>query len=147
MKKQWWKYAIAITAMLTSIVLDMFNPYFVGQIIDRVVLNGEMPYLKTALLALLGIAIGRAIFGYTKEYGFDVISSKVILNLRKSLFDHIQKLSFSFFDENNTGELMSRVKEDTENILNAICYGIMLFLEQSIYFIIASIITEPSVTS
>ena len=140
MKKQWWSYAIAIAAMLSSIVIDMFNPYFVGRIVDRVILNSEMTYLKTALLALVGITIGRAILGYAKEYGFDISSSKVILNLRKNLFDHIQKLSFSFFDVNNTGELMSRIKEDTDNIFNAICFGIMLFLEQCIYFIIASVI-------
>lgn len=140
MKKQWWSYTIAIIAMFASITLDMFNPYFVGQIIDKVILNSEMAYLRTALLALAGITVGRAIFGYIKEYGFDISSSKVILNLRKSLFDHIQKLSFSFFDENNTGELMSRIKEDTENILHAICFGIMLFIEQCIYFTIASVI-------
>ena len=140
MIKQWLGYSIAITALLTAIVMDMFNPYYIGQIIDRVVSNGEMRYLRTALTALAIITISRAVLGYIKEYGIDVSSSKVILNLRKILFDHIQKLSFSFFDENNTGELMSRMKEDTENILNAICFGIMLFLEQSIYFIMAAVI-------
>lgn len=140
MMKRWWSYSIAVAAMLAAIVLDMYNPYYVGQIVDRVVLNGEMPYLKTALLALAGITVSRAILGYTKEYCFDLSSSKVIVYLRKALFDHIQKLSFRFFDENNTGELMSRVKEDTENIMNAICFGIMLFLEQCIYFVIATVI-------
>ena len=139
-KKQWRRYLIAILAMLTAIVIDMFNPYFIGQIVDRVIMKGEMTYLKVALLALAAITIGRAVLGYTKEYGFDVASSKVIVNLRKNLFDHIQKLSFSFFDENNTGELMSRIKEDTENIMQALTFGIMLFLEQCIYFIIASVI-------
>ncbi len=139
-KKQWLTYAIALTALLASISLDMFNPRLVGGIIDRVIMNGEMDYLRPALLALVAITIGRAVLGYTKEYGFDIASSKVIVNLRKNLFDHIQKQSFSFFDENNTGELMSRIKEDTENIMNAICYGAMLFLEQVIYFIIASVI-------
>ncbi len=139
-KKQWLPYFIGIMALLTSITLDMFNPYFIGEIIDRTVLHKDMNYLKTALLVLAGITIGRAVLGYTKEYGFDVGGSKVILNLRKNLFDHIQKMSFSFFDENNTGELMSRIKEDSENIMHAICFGIMLFIEQSVYFIIASII-------
>jgi len=139
-RKQWPAYAIGLTALLASIMLDMFNPRLVGGIIDRVIMNGEMGYLRPALLALVAITIGRAVLGYTKEYGFDLASSKVIVNLRKDLFDHIQKLSFSFFDENNTGELMSRIKEDTENIMNAICYGAMLFLEQVIYFIVASVI-------
>lgn len=140
MIKQGLGYSIAITALLAAIVMDMFNPYYIGQIIDRVVLDGEMRYLRTALTALAVITVSRAVLGYIKEYCIDVSSSKVILNLRKILFDHIQKLSFSFFDENNTGELMSRMKEDTENILNAICFGIMLFLEQTIYFIMAAVI-------
>ncbi len=140
MKKQWLTYTIAMIALLASISLDMFNPRLVGEIIDRVIISGEMDYLRPALMALLAITIGRAVLGYTKEYGFDISSSKVIVDLRKNLFDHIQKQSFSFFDENNTGELMSRIKEDTENIMNAICYGAMLFLEQVVYFIIASVI-------
>lgn len=140
MKQQWWTYLIAMTTLLSAIVLDMFNPYFIGRIIDNVILNGELAYLRTALLALAGITVGRAALGYMKEYMFDISSSRVIVNLRKKLFDHIQKQSFSFFDQNNTGELMSRIKEDTENIMHAICFGIMLFLEQCIYFIIATVI-------
>ncbi|NLK85991.1 MAG: ABC transporter ATP-binding protein [Clostridiaceae bacterium] len=139
-RKQWLGYLFGILTLLTSIVLDMYNPYFVGEIIDRSIIGGELGYLRIALLALAGITLGRAVLGYTKELSFDIASSKVIVDLRKKMFDHIQKLSFSFFDENNTGELMSRIKEDTENIMNAICYGIMLFLEQIIYFIIATVI-------
>ena len=140
MKKRAWSYILAITAMIASIVLDMYNPYLIGNIVDKVILQGDFPYLKLALISLGVITIGRAILGYIKEYGFDLTSSRVIVDLRKDLFDHIQKLSFSFFDENNTGELMSRIKEDTDNIMHAICFGIMLLLEQSFYFVIASVI-------
>ncbi|NLH97043.1 MAG: ABC transporter ATP-binding protein [Clostridiaceae bacterium] len=138
--KQWITYALGFTALVLAIVLDMYNPYYVGSIIDRVILGGELAYLKTALLALVGITFARAVLGYTKEYMFDLSSSKVIVELRKKLFDHIQGLSFAFFDRNNTGELMSRIKEDTDNIMSAICYGFMLFLEQVIYFGVATVI-------
>jgi ATP-binding cassette subfamily B protein len=138
--KQWITYTLGFVALVSAIVLDMYNPYYVGEIIDRVILGGELAYLRTALLALAVITFGRAVLGYTKEYMFDISSSKVIVELRKKLFDHIQKLSFAFFDRNNTGELMSRIKEDTENIMHAICFGIMLFLEQIIYFVTATVI-------
>ncbi|HEY8349849.1 MAG TPA: ABC transporter ATP-binding protein [Clostridia bacterium] len=138
--KRWFTYFLGFAALVSAIVLDMFNPYYVGQIIDRVILGGEMPYLRTALLALAAITFGRAVLGYTKEYMFDLSSSRVIVDLRKELFDHIQKLSFAFFDRSNTGELMSRIKEDTDNIMSAICYGFMLFLEQAIYFAVAAVI-------
>ena len=57
-RKQWLTYTIALIALLASIVLDMYNPYFVGEIIDRAIVNGEMDYLKTALLALTVICEG-----------------------------------------------------------------------------------------
>jgi ATP-binding cassette subfamily B multidrug efflux pump len=139
-KKQWLTYTLSFVALVGAIVLDMYNPYFASAIIDKVILNGEMEYLKIALPALAAITIGRALLGYARSYGFDVSSSKVIVNLRKSLFDHIQTLSFSYFDEINTGELMSRIKEDTENVMHALCFGAMLFLEQIIYFVVASVI-------
>ena len=138
--KQWITYTLGFVALVSAIVLDMYNPYYVGEIIDRVILGGELAYLRTALLALAVITFGRAVLGYTKEYMFDISSSKVIVELRKKLFDHIQKLSFAFFDRNNTGELMSRIKEDTENIMHAICFVFMLFLEQIIYFVTANVI-------
>jgi len=140
MKQHWWKYSLAIVFMIVSIVLDMYNPFLVGEIIDRVIKNGEFDYLNNALLLIAAITISRAVLGYIKEYGFDSVSSTVILDLRQKLFDHIQKLSFSFFDNNNTGELMSRIKDDTENVMDAICFGIMLFLEQIIYLAFASAI-------
>jgi ATP-binding cassette, subfamily B, multidrug efflux pump len=137
MKKYAGFYLIGVAAMLCGIVLDMFNPYMVKRIIDEVIIGRNMAPFKGIVITLIGITVGRAILGYTKEYMFDLSSSNIIIQVRKRLFDHIQTLSFSFFDRNNTGELMSRIKEDTENVMHAICFGIMLFMEQAIYFVIA----------
>lgn len=140
MKKCTGYYVVAFLVMLASITLDMFNPKMLQRLIDEVIIAGNTAPFKGILLALIGITLGRAIFGYTKEMMFDLSSTKVIIQLRKKLFDHIQKLSFSFFDKNNTGELMSRVKDDAENVMNAICFGVMLFVEQALYFIVASVV-------
>lgn len=140
MKKCTGYYVVAFLVMLASITLDMFNPKMLQRLIDEVIIAGNAAPFKGILLALIGITLGRAIFGYTKEMMFDLSSTKVIIQLRKKLFDHIQKLSFSFFDKNNTGELMSRVKDDAENVMNAICFGVMLFVEQALYFIVASVV-------
>jgi ATP-binding cassette subfamily B protein len=125
--------------MLTAIILDMFDPYFRMIIIDKVLKEGRMELFKMTLLGLAGVTIGRAVLGYIKEYFFDLGGSKTVLGLRNDLFKHIQSQSFCFFDRENTGELMSRIKEDGENVLNASVFGIMLFSEQLIYFLIASV--------
>lgn len=140
MKQYTRYYIIAISALIGAIILDMYNPYLVKLIIDDVVIGGNLSIFKGALLALCGITVARAILGYIKEYLFDFTGSKITMDLRKDLFDHIQTLSFSFFDGNNTGELMSRTKEDAENIHNVLAFGAMLLIEQGLYFIIATIV-------
>lgn len=126
--------------MITGIALDMISPYLLKRIVDEVILNGEFELFTWLLGGVAAITAGRALLGYLKEYMFDLSSSNLILSLRKDMFDHIQKLSFSFFDRTNTGELMSRMKEDTENVLHATAFGIMLTVEMAIYFLIASVI-------
>lgn len=69
------------------------------------------------------------VFGYTKEFTFDRIGSSIATDMRKDLFSHIQSLSADYFDKTNTGELMSRVKDDIDRIWNAVSYVSMLILE------------------
>lgn len=138
LKTYQWYFIPAIGAMFLAIALDMFNPRIQKTIVDEVIIAGKPHFFKTLLLGLLGITLGRVILGYCKEYLFDYGGQKVAADLRRDLFDHIQSLSFSFFDSANTGELMARLKEDVDNIWRTIAFGAMLFTEQLIYFLVAS---------
>jgi ATP-binding cassette, subfamily B, multidrug efflux pump len=139
LKRHIWLYIFGSSAMITAIVLDIFNPLLQRIIVDDVIIGGKIELFKWVILALAGITLGRAVLGYIKEYLFDLGSSKVILNLRKDLFDHIQTLSFQFFDGANTGELMSRIKEDADNVWKTTAFGLMVLIEQGIGFIVASV--------
>lgn len=138
MKRHWYFYFMGIAAMLVSTFLDMNAPVITGKIIDRVIIGGEVSIFYGLLLTLVGITVGRAIFGYTKELGFDLAGVNIAKSLREELFDHIQSLSQNFFEEKNTGELMSRLKDDADKIWQGISFGIMLVIEMSIYLVLAS---------
>ncbi|MDQ2085701.1 ABC transporter ATP-binding protein [Herbivorax sp. ANBcel31] len=140
MKKYKWFYILALLMMFLSITLDMFSPRLIGSIVDRVIIGGETHLFSGIITALIVITVLKAIFCYIKEYSFDLSAAKVIMDLRQDMFNHIQKLSFSYFDKVNTGELMSRIKDDTENILHALAFGIMLCIEQALYFLVASVL-------
>lgn len=131
--KYWYAYVIAIVAMIISVSLDMLSPFVTKYIIDDVIIGGNISLLSKLLIMILLIGLGRAIFQYIKEIIFDMVSSKIATDLRKQLFEHIQGLSLSFFDKNNTGELMSRVKDDIDNIWNAIGFVGMLLIEVVIH--------------
>jgi ATP-binding cassette subfamily B protein len=138
--KYYFLILIPSIAMLIGIGLDMLNPYLVQVMIDRVIILKKYELLNRLLIYIGIISIARALLGYIKEYCFDYMSTKVTTDIKKDLFDHIQSLSFSYFDSMNTGELMSRIGEDVENVWKSLGFGINLIIENVLYFIIASII-------
>lgn len=139
-----WRYKVLVIvplcAMLVSVGLDMLNPYYSGMFVDDVVLKHNTELLTVVLIGVAGVTAARTVLGYVREYLFDKLSSKVAIALRRDLFSHIQKLPFSFFDGMSTGELMSRITGDVDNIWRSVSFGIGLFIENAIYFILASAI-------
>ena len=131
--KYWYAYLFAITCMVISIVLDLLSPLITKSIIDDVIVKGNISIFGKLLAGIILIGVGRAIFGYLKELIFDIVSSKIASEMRRDLFDHIISLSLDFFDKTNTGELLSRVKDDIDRIWNALGFVGMLIIEVIIH--------------
>ena len=129
----WYGYLFAVFSMVTAIVLDMLYPKITQQIVDDVIIGGKLELLTKLLVGIVIVGIGRSIFGYCKEFTFDVLASKIGSAMRKDLFDHIQSLSMGYFEDTNTGELMARVKDDVDKIWNAMGYVGMLVIEVIIH--------------
>ena len=124
-----WTYLGATLCLVIGVCLDMLAPQLTRQIIDDVILGGNIGKLKFLLLGILGIGVGRCVFMYIKEYTCDYLGSTIGCKMRKALFNHIQSLSTEFFDRSNTGELMARVKEDIDRIWDALGFIGMLIVE------------------
>ena len=133
--RYWYGYVFAVASMVTAIALDMLYPKITQQIVDDVILGGQMEILTKLLAGIVLVGIGRSIFGYCKEFTFDFLSSKIGAEMRKDLFNHIQTLSMRYFDDTNTGELMARVKDDVDKIQNALGYVGMLLIEVTIHVV------------
>ena len=135
--KYWYAYAFAFLCIVIAVSLDMLSPQVTRRIIDDVIIEGKTDLLPKLLLLILPIGLGRCIFQYIKEMLFDLYSSKIAAEMRRDLFQHLQSLSLSFFDKNNTGELMSRVKDDIDQIWKAVGFVSMLIIEVIIHTSIA----------
>lgn len=133
--KNWYLYVTAIIAMLISIFLDVCAPKVTQRVIDEVIVDGKLELLAKLLFSLLAIGLGRAFFQYVKEFIFDIASMRIACDMRRNLFRHIEKLSMRYFDQNNTGELMARVKDDVDKVWNAVGMVGMLIIEGSVYVI------------
>ena len=136
----WKQLLIPTLAMLAAIALDSANPFLNRMIIDQALPRRDARLLGFILAGLFLVTAGRAVFGFFKEYIYDRVGVAVYRDLKTMLFDHIQQLHFQYFDTMNTGELMSRLGEDLENIWRSLAFGFRLLLEQILYFIIGFVI-------
>lgn len=131
---------IGTICMIGVIGVDLFIPYLQQIFVDDGIGAKNTDVIKSVLLWILLITITKAILGYGKEFLYDLLSSWVHEDIKNDLFNHIQKLEFKYFDDMNTGELMSRIGEDAENIWQTIGYGLRLFIENIIYFVVSTFI-------
>lgn len=131
--EHFWGYLAAVLCLIVGVALDMLSPQLTKLMIDDVITGGRLEILNYLLLGFLIIGLGKCVFMYTKEYLFDFMSAKICAQMRRNLFRHLQGLSADFYDRNNTGELMARVKEDVDHIWDALSYVGMLLIEVTVH--------------
>lgn len=138
--KHWKFLMIPILGMLICLGIDMSIPLIQQKFVDDIILGTQDDQVILFISIFLGMVLCRCTFGYLKEYLFDKFSLNVIKELRHNIFTKIQSFEFSFFDKNNTGELMSRMGEDADIVWETLSYGLRLLIEMIIIFIMATTI-------
>ena len=137
--QNWYYYVFAFGSMALSVFLDMLAPLVTLHIVDDVLVGHKMELLWKYLAAFLLIGAAKALFQYIKEFLFDVSSVRVASQMRDNLFLHVQRLSVEYFDKNNTGELLARVRDDVDRIWDILGFAGMLILEGLICIMMAMV--------
>jgi len=88
----------------------------------------RLSLLNILVLALVGIHIVNTGLGTIRTYMMSWLGNKVVLSLRTSAYEHLQRLSLTFYNKKETGRLMSRISYDTGNLQEYIVYGIQEFV-------------------
>ncbi len=119
-------------------VFLLINPKLLAWAIDRgIVTKQDHRYqvLIVAALAILGAAVLRSVSHYFQQYLGQWIAQRIAYDLRNSLYNRIQHLSFAYHDKNQTGQLMSRVTQDVEATQQFVQTGII----RAAYFLIVMV--------
>ena len=129
LKKQWAMWILAFVCLTASTVFSLVIPKMLGNGIDTVLNSGRAATLIIAAGIILGSSALRGITGYGNRYFTQVISQRVAYDLRNHLYDHLQGLSFAYFDKAQTGQLMSRATVDIEAVRAFISMGLLQILQ------------------
>jgi len=113
-------YKVAVPLTVAATLLYTFtivaNPYLVGSAINNYIVPGNLAGLNTIILFFLGNALLHLLAYYTQIRAEAVVGQGILLELRRQVFDHIQRLSVRFFDRNKAGRIMSRVQNDVSEL-------------------------------
>ncbi len=101
--------------------------------------GAESLLISTGLL-IVALAAGRALFAFAQTYNAERVSQSVAFDLRNELFAKIQRLSFSYHDRNQTGQLMIRATDDVEKVRMFIAQGLLMTVQALVVLIAALII-------
>jgi len=126
--KPWRWYLIAATAALLAITgINLCAPYIV-RVILGIMESGEyasrIGRITALALVLLGFFALRAGLQFVNNYFSHLASWRLVSRLRGDLYDHFQKLSMSYYHDKQTGQLMSRVVNDTTTFENLIAHAL-----------------------
>src|SRR5665647_2691627 len=126
--RPWAKYLIVSTVALFLISgINLYAPYITKQII-AIMENGNYESSMNKVIALALILLGcfafRAVFQFFNNYFSHVASWRLVTRMRCMVYDHFQKLSMNYYHDKQTGQLMSRVVNDTATFENLIAHAI-----------------------
>ena len=109
-----YKVLIAGTAvtLVAFVTLGLLMPWVLKVIIDRVLGSSDISYLYIILCSVILIYFIRDIFWYVSHYLMFYMSERIMFDIRKGLFKHIQSLSLRFYQEYRTGKLISNIISD-----------------------------------
>lgn len=114
------KYKLAVFGVLccmgVTVAIKLINPLLIETAIDDHVAENDMNGLM--LIGLIAVIINVLYFLLIKVrmYTMSVISNKILLDIRQELYEHIQKLSFKFFDSRPTGKILARIIGDVNSL-------------------------------
>ena len=111
-------FVLDMVAAATASLLSIFAPYFVRKVL-AVIQNGETtvsPLIVMYLTIVLSIYVLSAVCTHIRIKWGHYLGVWIENDMRRDMFHHLQKLSFSYFDRNKTGDIMSRISNDLFNI-------------------------------
>src|ERR1700686_4992393 len=147
-----WHVAVALAAIILKSVLDVLGPFLTKIAIDKYLAKSPNSHSwigdrlsdapMTGIAQIGGLYVGILIFTFTLEfiqtYLMQWTGQKVMFDLRKQIFRHLQFMHVGFFDKNPVGRLVTRVTTDVDALNEMFTAGVVSIFED--VFVLTGII-------
>lgn len=120
LKPHWLKVTFLMVLTVLGVGLGLVSPWLIKVLIDGAIIPRDVRVLKFVAVALLVTGTCQAVVGYLNGYFSQQVGHRIIRRMRNQLFEHLQGLTLRFYEQRQTGQIMSRITSDTEAVQGAI---------------------------
>jgi len=128
--KKW--LAMGAVGMVIRALADLTVPYLIAVATDKFIQTGDLAGLNMIVLLFIGAALLIWAGQFMETLYLSYAGNSVLFRLRTEMFDHLQKLSMSFFDRSKVGGLMSRVQNDVQQLQQLLTGGAFSLITSAI---------------
>jgi len=121
--------------LVISSFIILVPPYLLAVAVDEYIPVNNLIGIGILCLVLIGVGITGAIVSYLLKYWTDYIGRVIIKEIRLELFIHVNRFSFGFFDETRTGDIISRIISDSQQVMNFLTNSLINLLRNVVILI------------
>ncbi|OQA44694.1 MAG: putative multidrug export ATP-binding/permease protein [Chloroflexi bacterium ADurb.Bin325] len=134
--RPYWKLLLlAAVVLVLSSLAGLALPLAVRGVVDSALVSGNFALLNRVTLALVGLFVLQAVFGFAQSYIVGWVGERIVANLRETLYAHLQTMPLRFFAATRTGDLLSRLGNDVTTIQNAVTDVLLSLLSNIVMFV------------
>ncbi len=134
------KVAIVILLMIFVTACGLINPYLLKMALDDFVPNSNIRGLVIIALGFIGVNLISLFVARLRIIMMSEVTNSILITIRHELYSHIQKLSFSFFDNRPVGKVLARVMGDVNALKTLFATSITSFIPQLLSLVFVTII-------
>ena len=116
-----------------------YLPWIIKDMVDQVLKEKNTEMLNYIVISIIVVFIIRGMAFYGQSYLMNYVGQRVIIDIRKAVFEKLQRLSLDFYDKNKTGTIMSYVTNDVGALQSAMVENVVEMVTESV-ILIASIV-------
>ena len=139
-RRYWIQLLVGLICLLASTAFSLVIPQILSRAINDILSSPNSRLLMMAALYVVVAATLQGLFSYASSYLTEAVSQKVAFDIRNAIFDRLQRLSFAYYDNVQTGQLMSRATEDVEAVRRFTSAGILGLIQTAILLVAIAVI-------
>ncbi|MBE0525402.1 MAG: ABC transporter ATP-binding protein [Candidatus Thorarchaeota archaeon] len=112
-----------LTSSAIGVLFNLLTPLVLIRIVDQVIIGSQLDLLVQYILLFIGLGFFFALFDMIGRYGAAILSQFVIYTLREDLYNSLMEKDLSFYDRNETGQLLARVTTDVSTMREFLFWG------------------------